>query len=135
MDVAQFLDALGLGPDIEVIEATFPDAMCGRAARRNALMHYPASEAEFDSLDYGGGGALLRLGDQQVIVFRQDYVAQHHVVITNADLFKDCQEQISVLRSAKPRLTVITAEGIEVKVVGTVITMETTWHEGIVAST
>ena len=91
MHVAEFLDALALTPDIEVVEATLPYvrfvgpelALGGPAAfaAQNA-----AGETLLDDLHHRGRRAAFGFADQQMNVLGHDDISNDHELVALADL-------------------------------------------------
>lgn len=76
MHVAELLDALAVGPDIEVVVARLPEGRAGAELARRRLL---------ENLEGGSQGAALRLADQQMDVFRHDHVAANDKPVPAAD--------------------------------------------------
>jgi len=85
VDVPQLLNPLGLARDIEVVIARLPE--------RHALDRAKfASGILLEHLQCDGQLAALGFTDQQVNVFRHDYVSYDYEPVTAADSFEDFQE-------------------------------------------
>jgi hypothetical protein len=57
-------------------------------------------------------------------VFRHDHVADHHQLITPADLLQHLEKQVAALGRAQKRLPPVTTAGDEVQVAGSVVALE-----------
>src|SRR5579872_1497061 len=62
-------------------------------------------------------------------VFRHHYVTEDNEPVFDANFFERSQEQVAPLGGVQPRLSLVTAAGDEVQISGTVITLQTPWHE------
>jgi len=132
MQVAQFLDALALCPDIEIIEPLLPDVLrrgveqagLRRVASPSRLRQYAPCEAEFESLHHGSRIFLLRFADQQMYVLGHDHVANDDKLIALAHLLQHPQKEVTAARSTKQGLSAITTASDEMKVTGTAVALD-----------
>jgi hypothetical protein len=124
MHVTEFLDALMLGPNVEVVKPLLPDVLRemveqGSLSRipGTPRLHYDSScKSQLKSLHHGRWILLLWFADEEVIVFGHDYITDHDEMISSAHLLKHSQKQIATKRRAEERLPLIATAGDEVKV-------------------
>src|SRR5258706_310864 len=98
--VAQFLDALALCPNIEVVESLLPDMLrrvleeagLRRVATASRLRQDAPRKAEFESLHHGRRILLLRFANQQMNMLGHDHVADNDELIALAHLLQHRQQ-------------------------------------------
>jgi hypothetical protein len=99
MHVAQLLNALVLGIDIEIVEARLPDRHGFRAFRRivpSAPGNHSLRERLFHALHCSRRIAQLRLCHEQVKMFRHHYVSEHGKPMLLPHLLENLQKQITM---------------------------------------
>ena len=143
MNVAQLLDALLLGEDDEVLEASLPEvAAFERAAPQRKLLRMVSvaqarkqapGESLLDSLHDDGGIAALGLGEQQVDVLGHDDVSDYSKTVAPPHLLQHVQEQVAIMGAAEQWQALVPAGGDEVRVSRPVIAMEPVGHGSGVA--
>ena len=57
------------------------------------------------------------------------HVADHHKAVGNASFFEDLKKEIATGDGTEPRVTLVATDGDEVKILGTIITMQASGHE------
>jgi hypothetical protein len=116
--VAEFLDSLGFGEDVEVMIASFPDK----------LFCAISGEALFDDLDYGGKLCGLWLGEKQVDVVRHQNVAVDFKVVFQTSFFDNLLESVAGCGSFEDVAMAVAADGNKVEVASSVSSFEALWH-------
>jgi hypothetical protein len=137
MHVAQFLDALLLGPNVEVVEARLPEALGDGVWEKSHLQIfptplplYPPRDALLQCLDHGRKIIALGFADEKMNVLGHDDVADHGELIVAGGLFKSAEEHVAPRRLGEELPASVATERDEVQVVGTVVAFEAAWHEG-----
>jgi hypothetical protein len=136
MHIAQFLDPLALGPEVEVIKAGLPDMpRCVleqrpllRVSASPLLGQQTARKTELQSLHNLGRRAILGFAEQQMNVFRHDHVADHHELVASPHPLENLEKQVAALGAAQERLSLITTERDVVEVAGSVEAFESPRH-------
>lgn len=130
MHVAQFLNALLLLENIEIVESRLPEApRCGireehvLASVALASPERAARTRLFECFDRRRKVLALRLGDQQVKVLGHDDVTDDTKAVRDPRLFKDVQDEIATSCGTEKRTPTVTAERDEVKVSFSVIAL------------
>ena len=117
VDVVQFLPALVIVTNIEVVVTFLPEVIAAFAdqASRNSL---------FQRLQRCGQRLPLGFAQQQMYMFRHDDVSVDAEPVTAANPFERFLERMSGLRADEEAFAPIAGEGDEVRLSGMVITLE-----------
>ena len=143
MHVAQLLDALFRGPDVEVVEAGLPEWQAWHIWKQKPLAGVDTSlfrqesvrRALFQNLHDGGRRSYLRLGDEQVEVLGHDHISHNHETVALASLFEDGEEPVAASQAAKLRPAVIAGTSDKVQVKGAVSAWSQAGMKAIVQAT
>ena len=121
MNVPQLLNALRLGPDVEVVVARQPKRSTFNFAQlpRNILLQHLQRNRELRS---------FRLGDQQMNVLGHDYISGDVEAIPFSRLFQILLEEIPSARRAQARLAPIGTKSEKVQTARFLKSLETPWH-------
>jgi hypothetical protein len=123
VDVAQLLDALAFGADIEIVIACLPEGVTAAEVTRDGLLECLHCCCERFPLGFG---------HEEMDMLRHDDVPEDTEFVMLACLFEGALTAIAGLGSAEVRFPTITTEGEEVKVASVLITMEAPRHGWIV---
>src|SRR6266542_829412 len=92
VNVAQLLDPLAFAPHIKVVIALLPERLAGRCQS--------AGNGLLDRLDYLPKLAAFGLADQQMHMFRHDYVACNKEIPSAARLLQSSLREVAGMRTA-----------------------------------
>ncbi len=123
MQVSELLDSLGFRPYVEVVIAALPEPRListDAEVTRNVLLEHLNRDRQLSALLFT---------HEEMNVFGHDYVSGDEHAVPAANIFQRPFEHSSGQGRAKQRLTTITAEGDEMKIRGSVVTLESRSHE------
>lgn len=123
MHVAQFLNALALGVDVEIVIAALPERFAVAQMTGDGL---------FECLHRFCERFRLRFGHEEMDVLRHDDITEYVEFVMFACLFEGAFAAIAGSRSTEAGLATVTTEGEEVQVAGVLKAMEAPRHGWIV---
>jgi hypothetical protein len=126
--VAELFDALTLGPDVEIEEAVLPDfsrclgpqRVLSHALRLSRLAQYLVGKALLQHLHHHRRRGILRFANQQMEVFRHDYIAEHDKAVASPYFFQKVEQQVAAAGDAQQGEPAVTTAGDEVQIAGAV---------------
>jgi hypothetical protein len=116
--VAELLDSIGFGEDIEVVVARFP----------NKFIYAGSGEALLEDLNRSGELLPVGLGYKKMDVVRHEDVAEDVEEVFPAGLFKDSLEGVTGFRGFEDVGVAVATDGNEVEVAGVLAAVEAFWH-------
>ncbi len=118
VDIAQFLDSLLVGEDVEIVIAHLPEGSL-------RSLHCDGELDCLEGLRQHGG---RRFAHEQMHVLGHDDVAHDVEVVTNSHRFQGAFEQVSGRGGFEVGTAVVTTEGYEVEVACLLVTDELIGH-------
>ena len=121
MHVPQLLNVLALAEDVEIIISWLPEGARQIVPEHHLVGRFlfsaaPAGDTLLEHLHHQGNTSLAGFADQQVRVFRHDYITPDGEILLLPDFVQHFQKQVATACRSEELLASITATGDEVSI-------------------